>query len=71
MAYVDWLLKGPKIASCNCDYGCPCEFNGRPTRGVCEGLEVQRIEQGHFGELRLDCHAAVRCAADGPCGIVP
>jgi hypothetical protein len=32
MACVDWLLTGPKIASCNCDYGCPCEFNGRPTR---------------------------------------
>jgi hypothetical protein len=54
MAYVDWLLEGPKIASCNCDYGCPCEFNGRPTRGVCEGLEAQRIEQGHFGDVRLD-----------------
>jgi hypothetical protein len=54
MAYVDWLIKGPKIASCNCDYGCPCEFNGRPTRGVCEGLEAHRIEQGHFGELPLD-----------------
>jgi hypothetical protein len=54
MAYVDWLIKGPKIASCNCDYGCPCEFNGRPTRGVCEGLEAHRIEQGHFGEVPLD-----------------
>jgi hypothetical protein len=54
MAYVDWLIEGPKIASCNCDYGCPCEFNGRPTRGPCEGLEAQRIERGHFGELRLD-----------------
>ena len=54
MAYVDWLIKGPKIASCNCDYGCPCEFNGRPTRGVCEGLEAHRIEQGHFGDVRLD-----------------
>jgi hypothetical protein len=54
MAYVDWLLKGPKIASCNCDYGCPCEFNGRPTRGVCEGLEAQRIEEGHFGDVSLD-----------------
>ena len=54
MAYVDWLIKGPKIASCNCDYGCPCEFNGRPTRGLCEGLEAHRIEQGHFGELPLD-----------------
>ncbi|MCE3248204.1 MAG: hypothetical protein K0R41_2029 [Geminicoccaceae bacterium] len=54
MAYVDWLIKGPKIASCNCDYGCPCEFNGRPTRGLCEGLEAHRIEQGHFGEVPLD-----------------
>src|SRR5688500_9658431 len=54
MAYVDWLLKGPKIASCNCDYGCPCEFNGRPTRGTCEGLEAQRIDEGWFGDLRLD-----------------
>ncbi|MCC2664037.1 MAG: hypothetical protein K0S35_1959, partial [Geminicoccaceae bacterium] len=54
MAYVDWLIKGPKIASCNCDYGCPCEFNGRPTRGLCEGLEAHRIEQGHFGEVSLD-----------------
>ncbi len=54
MAYVDWLIKGPKIASCNCDYGCPCEFNGRPTKGPCEGLEAHRIDQGHFGSVRLD-----------------
>ena len=54
MAYVDWRLKGPKIASCNCDYGCPCEFNARPTHGMCEGLEAQRIDEGWFGDLRLD-----------------
>ncbi len=54
MAYVDWLIKGPKIASCNCDYGCPCEFNGRPTRGMCEGLEAHQIEEGYFGDVRLD-----------------
>ncbi len=54
MAYVDWLIKGPKIASCNCDYGCPCEFNARPTRGLCEGLEAHRIDEGHFGDVRLD-----------------
>jgi hypothetical protein len=54
MAYVDWMIEGPKIASCNCAYGCPCEFNARPTHGVCEGLEAHRIEQGHFGQVRLD-----------------
>ena len=54
MAYVDWMIKGPKIASCNCEYGCPCEFNGRPTEGVCEGLEAHLIEEGWFGDVRLD-----------------
>lgn len=54
MAYVDWKIKGPKIASCSCDYGCPCEFNGRPTEGLCEGLEAHRIDDGWFGDVRLD-----------------
>ncbi len=54
MAYVDWLIKGPKIASCSCDYGCPCEFNARPTHGTCEGLEAHLIEEGYFGDVRLD-----------------
>ena len=54
MAYVDWLIKGPKIASCNCAYGCPCEFNAPPTHGDCEGLECMEIEEGYFGEVRLD-----------------
>ncbi|MDH3580448.1 MAG: DUF1326 domain-containing protein [Hyphomicrobiales bacterium] len=54
MAYVDWKIKGPKIASCSCDYGCPCEFNGAPTHGLCEGLEAHLIEEGWFGDTRLD-----------------
>jgi hypothetical protein len=54
MAYVDWLIKGPKTASCSCDYGCPCEFNARPTHGMCEGLEAHLIEEGYFGDVRLD-----------------
>ena len=54
MAYVDWMIKGPKIASCSCDYGCPCEFNAPPTSRPCEGLEAQRIDEGYFGDLRLD-----------------
>jgi hypothetical protein len=54
MPYTDWLIRGPKIAACSCDYGCPCEFNAPPTRGWCEGLEAMRIDQGHFGDVRLD-----------------
>ena len=63
MAYVDWMIKGPKVASCNCSYGCPCEFNARPTNDVCEGLEAQRIDQGYFGDVRLD--GIVFAASDG------
>ena len=54
MAYVDWMIRGPKIASCSCNYGCPCEFNAPPTNPVCEGLEAQRIDEGWFGDVRLD-----------------
>lgn len=54
MAYVDWMIRGPKIGSCNCDYGCPCEFNGQPTNPICEGVEAHRIEEGWFGDTRLD-----------------
>jgi hypothetical protein len=48
------MIRGPKIAACNCAYGCPCEFNALPTNDVCEGLEAHRINEGHFGKLRLD-----------------
>lgn len=54
MAYVDWMIKGPKIGGCSCAFGCPCEFNAPPTQGFCEGLECMEIEEGHFGDVRLD-----------------
>ncbi len=54
MAYVDWQIKGAKISACNCNYGCPCQFNAPPTHEKCEGAEVLDIEQGHFGDISLD-----------------
>jgi hypothetical protein len=54
MAYVDWMIKGVKVSACNCDWGCPCEFNAKPTYGVCEGLEASIIDEGWFGDVRLD-----------------
>jgi hypothetical protein len=54
MAYTEWLIKTKRLATCSCDYGCPCEFNGRPTRGHCEGLEAFEITEGYFGDVRLD-----------------
>jgi hypothetical protein len=54
MTYVDWSIRGPKLGACSCSYGCPCEFNARPTHGMCEGLEAHRIDEGWFGDTRLD-----------------
>ncbi len=54
MSYIDWVMKGVKVATCSCDYGCPCEFNAAPTRTPCEGLEAMAIEEGYFGDVRLD-----------------
>jgi hypothetical protein len=50
----NWMMKGQVIISCNCDYGCPCNVNGRPTTGKCEGGWTWHIEQGSYGDMRLD-----------------
>ena len=54
MPTVDWSIKGPHFANCNCDYGCPCQFVALPTDGTCRAVAGWRIEEGHFGDLRLD-----------------
>ncbi len=54
MERMDWRLKGDWIKNCNCAFGCPCDFNARPTEGSCNGLMGMRIEEGHFGDVRLD-----------------
>jgi hypothetical protein len=49
-----WNMKGVLIIACNCEYGCPCNVNGRPTTGKCEGGWTWQIEQGKYGELKVD-----------------
>jgi hypothetical protein len=53
MAYVDWRMRGPEITNCNCDWGCPCQFNALPTHGDCRAVVAMRIEEGHFGDVPL------------------
>ena len=53
MAYVDWSISGPEIANCNCDWGCPCQFNALPTHGDCRAMTAVRIDKGHFGDVDL------------------
>ena len=54
MAYVDWRIRGPEISNCNCDWGCPCQFNALPTKGDCRAMTAMTIADGHFGETSLD-----------------
>ncbi len=54
MPYADWLIRTKQIATCSCDYGCPCEFNAPPTRLPCEGVMALEITEGHFENVPLD-----------------
>ena len=49
-----WRISGEEIGSCNCAWGCPCQFNGLPTTGRCEALLAWDIREGHYGDTSLD-----------------
>jgi len=49
-----WAMKGAWFKNCNCDPGCPCDFNQAPTHGQCEGIIAMRIDEGHYGDIPLD-----------------
>lgn len=49
-----WRMKGQVLIACNCDYGCPCNVNARPTQGHCEGGWTWQVEEGAYGDVRLD-----------------
>jgi hypothetical protein len=49
-----WNFEAEYIQSCNCDWGCPCNFNGYPTQGNCEALVAYRIRKGQFGQTKLN-----------------
>ena len=48
-----WQLEGTVFTACNCDYGCPCNFNARPTQGKCEGGWTWHVEEGRYGDVPL------------------
>jgi hypothetical protein len=65
-AMIDWMIEAVSFGGCNCDYGCPCQFERQPSLGHCRGFEVGRFERGHFADLRLDgLHYAVLYAWPG------
>jgi hypothetical protein len=51
---VRWSIEADYLQACNCDYGCPCEFEAPPTQGYCEGVGVWRVNQGNYGDVSLN-----------------
>ena len=50
----NWRLEGEWLKNCSCAYGCPCDFNARPTQGWCKGLVAMDVTKGHFNDVKLD-----------------
>jgi hypothetical protein len=48
-----WRISGEEVTSCNCAWGCPCQFNALPTNGRCEALRAWDIRAGHYGDTPL------------------
>jgi hypothetical protein len=63
MPTIDWSIKGPHFVNCNCDYGCPCQFNALPTYRSCLAVVAWQIDEGHFGDVRLDGLRAINTYA--------
>src|SRR5919108_4135715 len=47
----DWRVSGNVLIACSCDWGCPCNFNARPTQGFCQGGWTWVIDQGRVGDV--------------------
>lgn len=57
MAEPTWSLRGEYMESCNCDYLCPCIYTNpqeAATHDNCIAAMVFRIDEGRFGDTRLD-----------------
>lgn len=54
MAFVEWRMQGIQLSHCNCNIGCPCQFNALPSHGNCRAYLAAQIDKGHFGKVKLD-----------------
>src|SRR5262249_41840285 len=54
MTDTQWFWKGKWLEYCSCDWGCPCESNAPPSRGHCDGVVALHIDEGHYGDVKLD-----------------
>lgn len=57
-----WNVNGTYFEACTCDSPCPCPFLGAPTEGSCTALVAWHVDDGMYGETRLDGLNAVLAA---------
>ena len=50
---IEWNVEGIQYGTCNCDHACPCQFEGLPNHGHCQGFDVIRVDRGRFGDVDL------------------
>ena len=53
-----WRMVGDEVGSCNCDWGCPCQFDALPTHGNCMAMIAYEVTRG-----KLRRHAPRRACA--------
>lgn len=53
MSNQNWHMAGPNISTCNCDWGCPCQFNALPTHGDCRAAVGMLIKDGYYEDVSL------------------
>jgi hypothetical protein len=49
-----WRIAGDEVGNCNCDWGCPCQFDALPTHGNCMAMIAYEINEGGFGDTSLE-----------------
>ena len=49
----NYHLKGHLLGACNCDWGCPCNFEQAPNYGSCEGVYLWQVDEGHYNGVDL------------------
>jgi len=79
MAGTDWEVKGEYFETCSCDYLCPCvpgNLAAKQTKGHCDFAFVFRIDEGRYGNLKLNGlnfvvigHAPGPAMSDGNIGV--
>jgi Protein of unknown function (DUF1326) len=59
-ARTEWHISGESVVTCNCAWGCPCQFNAAPTSGRCQGLAVHEIREVTSDRRRSPAFGSLR-----------